>query len=185
MSTNENNRPTPQSLPRLRIPTGRHKTEPEEITVSRVDEFLDFCWKHKKAPLTRLPTIPLLPPPDGNLYSDSDSEETKAKDNNRAKNDPDSHGNDAAALDTLAFTDNEVGDIEAIKAKMEEAKAQHTEWVLEMQADPKDRNALNQCRHWRKTRERLTVEMELILERRDIRRRFRQDYNHIKGLTNW
>ncbi|KAI0836932.1 hypothetical protein F5Y06DRAFT_298168 [Hypoxylon sp. FL0890] len=177
MPISEGTRPTPQSLPKLTIPKGRHKPEPEEITTSRVDGFLDFCRKHNKAPLTKLPTIALvLPPPESDSDSEEKGEETEKK---PASPDPDRE------LDTLAFTENEWEVIEAKKREYEYAKAQHTEWILEMQADPKDRKALNMCKYWRQTRERLNLEMSLIWRKREIRRDFRRDANNPKGITNW
>ncbi|KAI1136453.1 hypothetical protein F5Y05DRAFT_420188 [Hypoxylon sp. FL0543] len=182
MSVSKGTRPTPQSLPRLTIPEGRRKQEPEEITTTRVDSFLDFCWKHNKAPLTRLPSVDLvLPAPESDSESDSDSSDEKGE-NAKSKSTTPASDND---LDTLAFTDNEWDLIEAKKADYEYAKAQHTESILELQADPKDRKALNRCKHWRTARELLNSEMSLIWQKREIRRNFRRDANNPRGITNW
>ncbi|KAI1455155.1 hypothetical protein F4805DRAFT_477115 [Annulohypoxylon moriforme] len=178
-------RPTPQSLPRLTIPSSRYKTEPEEITTTRVESFLDFCTKHKKAPLTRLPSLPLVPPPPS---PDSESDTDKTKNKNKGSRSLEK-GLTSLKIenppDTLAFTENEQDVLDARKAEYEHAKEQHTEAILELQIDPKNRETIQKCRHWRQIRERLNLEMSLIWDRREIRRKFRKDANNPKGIQNW
>ncbi|KAI2463921.1 hypothetical protein F4781DRAFT_414797 [Annulohypoxylon bovei var. microspora] len=122
--------------------------------------------------------------------SDSDSDTVATKDETKDK-DCKSIEKELAdlavdsPLDTLAFTENEWEVLEAKKAEYENAKAEHTESILEMQADPKDRRLIQRCKHWRLARERLNLEMSLIWERREIRRNFRRDANHPKGIENW
>ncbi|KAI0891451.1 hypothetical protein F4806DRAFT_501003 [Annulohypoxylon nitens] len=187
METPQGTRPTPQSLPKLTIPSGRHKPEPEEITTSRVENFLEYCAKHKKAPLTRLPSIPLaLPDP----TSASELDVDKAKDKTPDKETNDIEGGIASLNfdkppNTLDFTENEWEVLDAKKAEYEEAKAQHTEAILEMQAEPKNRSLVMKCKQWRQVRERLNLEISLIWERREIRRNFRRDANNPKGIQNW
>ncbi|KAL7619923.1 hypothetical protein AAE478_010470 [Parahypoxylon ruwenzoriense] len=188
MSTNKTGeRPTPQSLPRLRIPEGRYKMEPEEITTSRAESFLNFCQKHKKAPLTRLPTIALIPLPESETDSE-DQGKQKGKEESRSSSDRaravKEDGGDKTPT-TLDFTLQEWVELDAKKAAYEEAKAQHTNWILEVQADPRDREAIRTCKRWRLERERLHLEMELILGHRKIRREFRRDFNNIPGLKGW
>ncbi|KAI1207606.1 uncharacterized protein F4807DRAFT_469128 [Annulohypoxylon truncatum] len=187
METTQGTRPTPQSLPRLIIPSNRYEPEPEEITTRRVASFLDFCAKYKKAPLTRLPSIPLIsPPPASDSESDTDATKCKTKNKNRQGTED---GIASLRFDnppnTLAFTENEWEVLETKQAEYEHAKAQHTEAILEMQADPKDRKILQKCKHWRQIRERLNLEMSLIWEKREIRRNFRRDANNPKGIKNW
>ncbi|KAI1101605.1 hypothetical protein F4804DRAFT_293106 [Jackrogersella minutella] len=187
MSILTGTRPTPQSLPKLRIPSDRHKPEPEEITTSRVVGFLEFCRKHKKAPLTRLPSLPLvLPPPEVDSESDTDGSENKAKckDNKNIEKDMRNLAIDSP-LDTLAFTEHEWVVLEAKRKEYEHAKAQHADSILEMQADKRDRKLMEQCRFWRHTREQLNLEIALIMDRRQIRRNFRRDANNPPGLENW
>ncbi|KAI1086664.1 hypothetical protein F5B19DRAFT_478357 [Rostrohypoxylon terebratum] len=182
METPQGTRPTHQSLPKLTIPSRRHEPEPEEITTTRVADFLDYCAKHKKAPLTRLPSIPLVLPATSASESDagkSTDKETEDIERDIGKLTADKPPN------TLDFTENEWEVLDAKKAEYEEAKALHTEAILEMQADPKNRSLMMKCRHWRQVRERLNLEISLIWDRREIRRNFRRDANHPKGIHNW
>ncbi|KAI1412836.1 hypothetical protein F5Y13DRAFT_162731 [Hypoxylon sp. FL1857] len=182
MSTNEETRPSPQSLPRLTIPTSRRNTEPEEITMNRVEAFLESCRKNRNASLSRLPSAALvLPPPD--MDFDSDSSE-KDKEHRKEEQVPANSGEDDE-LDTLDFTAREEEEMEAKKAAYEYAKAQHTNWILELQADPKDRKAISKCRYWRLTRERLNLEMSMICRKRNIRKNFRTYANEPEGIENW
>ncbi|KAI2631316.1 hypothetical protein GGS26DRAFT_591198 [Hypomontagnella submonticulosa] len=187
MSNSNGTRPTPQSLPKLRIPRNRYEPKPEEITESRRDEFLAYCQRYGKAPLTKSEhdklcnprprqfNIPLIPPPP---ESDSDSNEGRYKRSAEARR-------REKELDTLCFTENERAELEVKEAEMAEARRQHTEWIHELQAFPRDRETIEQCRHWRLTRERLILEIELIRSHRQVRRNFRRDANNPKGLTNW
>ncbi|KAI1397664.1 hypothetical protein F4819DRAFT_503187 [Hypoxylon fuscum] len=181
MSASKVDRPTPQSLPRLKIPKQRHHPEPEEITMSRAEGFLEYCRKNKRAPITRLPSIPLIPPPG----PDSDLSLNEGSHENIEDLQKLSQLNIVNTPDTLAFTDNEQDELEARKAELVKVKEKHTEYYLEIIADPKDREATRQCKHWRQIRERLNLEISIILERREMRRKFRKEFNHVPGVTNW
>ncbi|KAI1771452.1 hypothetical protein F4818DRAFT_204440 [Hypoxylon cercidicola] len=184
MATSKETRPTPQSLPKLTIPAGLYEQEPEEITASRAEEFLEYCCENKRAPITRLPSIPLAPAAD--LESDTNPSGKETEWESNLESCPTSRTCvDSTDLDTLAFTANECDDLDAKEAELNEAKAQHTEWYTELLAFPKDRNAILKCRHFRLARERLNKEIALIYERREIRRKFRQDFNNVEGLENW
>ncbi|OTB02032.1 hypothetical protein M426DRAFT_25046 [Hypoxylon sp. CI-4A] len=181
MSHGEHMRPTPQSLPRLVIPTYSYKPEPEEITASRVESFLEYCKQHKRAPLTRLPTAPLiLPPPEPEFEEDPEKIDSEARKERKP-----SYPIPDLPPDTLAFTENEGDVLEDLVARCAEAETNHTDWILELRFNPKDREVLDKCRHWRQVRERLNLEKELVWKKREIRRNFRKDSNHIPGLTNW
>ncbi|KAI0886909.1 uncharacterized protein GGS22DRAFT_186989 [Annulohypoxylon maeteangense] len=161
MQSIQETRPTPQSLPKLIIPSGRYKPEPEEITTRRVESFLAYCVKHKKAPLTRLPSIPLIPPPPSS-DSESDTDGTKDETKNEDSQDIEKGVADLKIdnpPDTLAFTENEWEVLEARRTEYQHAKAEHTEAILEMQADPRDRKTMLRARHWRKIRERINLEI--------------------------
>ncbi|KAI2603457.1 uncharacterized protein GGS25DRAFT_528503 [Hypoxylon fragiforme] len=202
------NRPTPQSLPRLTIPASRYKVSPEEITTRRADAFLAFCQKHGRAPITRLPTpnprrAPISDPnsktsPLSSLEEEEDEEEGTSSNNNNGKSSNSNSPNDNEDEDdydsdsptptpppTLAFTEREDATIESTLASYNAIKEQHTRWIEELQANPRDRAALAQCRHWRQLRERLDLELRAIWDRREIRRRFRADVNNVDGLVNW
>ncbi|OTA66065.1 hypothetical protein K449DRAFT_431534 [Hypoxylon sp. EC38] len=178
MLANQETRWTRESLPKLQIPEGRHKTKPEEITTRRVDGFVNYCRNNSKGPFTQLPSAAIvLPPPEMDSVADSNKGEGKEAKSPASPNTPNS-------ADTLAFTDREWEVMESLKAEHKHAKAQHEDWLLELHADP-NRHALNQCKYWRQTRERLNAEMALINERRSIRKRFRQSANHPEGVENW
>ncbi|KAI0114625.1 hypothetical protein F4776DRAFT_673891 [Hypoxylon sp. NC0597] len=180
MTVNVETRHTRQSLPRLEIPEGRHKTEPEEITTRRVDAFLDYCRKNSEGRCTHLPSAAIvLPAPE--MDSVADSNEVK---DDKADKRPASPDTLEEGMQTLAFTDREWEVLESLKAEHEHAKAQHEDWLLELHADP-NRHALSQCKYWRKIREQLNAEMELINERRNIRKKFRQSANNPEGVENW
>ncbi|KAI1385423.1 uncharacterized protein F4822DRAFT_432274 [Hypoxylon trugodes] len=180
MSDEKTSRPTPQSLPKLTIPTEPRRSDPEEITISRVDDFLGYCQKYKRAPITHLPLIP--PPPATHSGSEPESAEGSKKKDGETKED--NHA-DPDVLDTLAFTEHESDELEIKQALLEEAKKQHEKWYAEFNVDKKSRETLQKCKHWRQIREQLTLEISMIWGRREIRRNFRRDANHIKGLENW
>ncbi|KAI0382518.1 hypothetical protein F5Y04DRAFT_279806 [Hypomontagnella monticulosa] len=184
MSDNNGTRPTPQSLPKLTIPRRRYEPTPEEITVSRREDFLKFCRKYGKAPLTKndhdklcklepvkinIPLIP--PPPESETASEGSKNKPKAPDPEKPL--------------TLCFTENEWVELQDKEAEMAIARKRHAAWILELQADPRDRTAIEQCRRWRLTRERLILEIDLIRGHRRIRRNFRRDANNPHGLKNW
>ncbi|KAI6081301.1 hypothetical protein F4821DRAFT_275120 [Hypoxylon rubiginosum] len=168
MTTSKETRPTPQSLPKLTIPTNRHKQEPEEITVSRVEGFLKHCHEHKQAPITQIPVQ--------GANSGSDA----CKSGNDSCNSLESFETCIESPEdpqTLLFTANEWGEKDAIEAELKEAKAKHKEWYDELVAFPGDRHAMEQCRHYRLIRVRLLAEIDAIWKRREIRRMFREDFN--------
>ncbi|XXH01335.1 hypothetical protein Hte_007693 [Hypoxylon texense] len=176
MTASKETRPTPQSLPKLTIPTGRYVEEPEEITVSRAEDFLEYCQVHKRAPITRIPSFPRTN--SGSLGTDSKySGTTDSSENPKTPSlTYDSCRDDPA---TLAFTANEWDNLDAKEAELRDAKEKHKEWYTELLAFNKDRNAIQQCKHWRLTRERLNEEIATILRRREIRRLFRKDFNNL------
>ncbi|KAI1763490.1 hypothetical protein GGR53DRAFT_467263 [Hypoxylon sp. FL1150] len=183
MTASKQTRPTPQSLPKLTIPTVRYKQEPEEITVSRVDNFLKHCREYKRAPITRLPSWPLAAPIPA---TNSDlSANPSRNDNFEGWENLETCADSPEDPQTLAFTANEWDEKDAKEAELKDVKAKHTEWYNELVAFPGDRNAIEQCKHYRLIRERLLAEIDAILKRREFRREFRRDYNRPKGVENW
>ncbi|KAI2616827.1 hypothetical protein GGR54DRAFT_641419 [Hypoxylon sp. NC1633] len=175
-------RPTPQQLPRLQIPVRRCKTVPEEISTSCVDEFLQFCQVHNRAPMTWLGDLPVLPP-SFKADPDPDLEMKKAR-REKLKKRVEKRDDDSPP-GTLDFTDHENEEMADVWARLADVKAQHTDWGIELEIEPKNRKALEQCRYWRKIREGLNLELQAILKRKEIRREFRKDFNHVNGVENW
>ncbi|KAK7757613.1 hypothetical protein SLS62_000628 [Diatrype stigma] len=60
---------------------------------------------------------------------------------------------------------------------LEHAKAQHGHWIALLKDNPRDKNTLQQCQHWRKVREELGAEVRLIPDRLRKRREFREECN--------
>ncbi|KAI4859970.1 hypothetical protein F4820DRAFT_453376 [Hypoxylon rubiginosum] len=178
MTTSKETRPTPQSLPRLKIPAGLYEQEPEEITVSRAGDFLKYCQQHKRAPITRLPSFPRT-----NSGLDANSGGKRSRSENIAASSETCVDSPADPY-TLAFTANEWDDLDAKEAELKEVKRQHEDKYTELLAFGNDRNAIQQCRQLRLTRERLNLEIATILKRRDIRRKFRKDFNDL-GMEGW
>ncbi|KAI0005750.1 hypothetical protein F4779DRAFT_620892 [Xylariaceae sp. FL0662B] len=174
-STSRPSRPTPHTLPKLRIPQ-RCSPTPEEITISRADDFLRFCAKHKRAPVTILP----LPIPK------EEEEEEKERKKKKAEEGAADSGirdrNHVTTPATLQFTTREWEELDAKKAAYEEVKASHTHWLNEMKRNSTDREAVRQCRHFRELRQSLDMEISALQDRRRIRREFRRDFNKIPGL---
>ncbi|KAI0165259.1 hypothetical protein GGR52DRAFT_575350 [Hypoxylon sp. FL1284] len=159
MTTDKQTRPTPQSLPRLQIPASLYEQEPEEITTSRADEFLRYCREHNRAPPAPVPRAPSQPPAPSRPRT--------------------------PVPRSLAFTEREWEELDARTVALAEAKQRHTECYDELRAFARDRNAVLQCRRARFDRQRIDAEIEGILRRREVRREFRRDFNHVEGLENW
>ncbi|KAI2780103.1 hypothetical protein F4815DRAFT_499902 [Daldinia loculata] len=182
MSTNKDTRLTHKSLPQLIIPLGSRRVEPEEITVSRVEDFLDYCIKNKKAPITRLPDIAFIPPPGTSGSSSGDTgDQGKGKEPEKK---PSSH-EDQEDPDTLAFTDCEYDRLEALQAELAKVKVLHQKLYLETTVGSNKREAMAKCKKARTEREHINNEISEIYRKRGIRRDFRRDANHPKGIKNW
>ncbi|KAI1654355.1 hypothetical protein F4813DRAFT_371497 [Daldinia decipiens] len=173
---------THKSLPRLIIPLGSRRMEPEEITVSRVKDFLDYCIKNKKAPITRLPDIAFIPPP-GTPGSGSGSTGDQKKGKEPEKK-PSSH-EEQENPDTIAFTDCEYDRLEALQAQLAEVKVLHHNLYHQTTVDRNNREAMTKCKKARAEREQINNEISEIYRKRAIRRDFRRDANNPKGIKNW
>ncbi|KAI0121905.1 hypothetical protein F4814DRAFT_457793 [Daldinia grandis] len=182
MSTSMETRPTHKSLPRLIIPLGSRRVEPEEITVSRVEDFLNYCIKNKKAPITRLPDFAFIPAPGTPVSSPDDKgDQKKGKKFGKMpsiREDPEDRG-------TLAFTDCEYDRLEALQAELAKIKVVHRDLYLETTIDPTNREIMTKCREARTKREEINNDISNIYGKRAIRRNFRRDANNPKGITNW
>ncbi|KAI1075971.1 hypothetical protein F5B20DRAFT_584719 [Whalleya microplaca] len=155
---NNASRPTPHTLPKLVIPQSNNPT-PEEITISRTEDFLRFYTENKYAPVHTLP----LPNPK--------PEEEQGEDAQKIQN------KSPVMSATLMFTTREWEELDAKKVAYEEMKTQHTYWYEEMKRKPKDPEVIRQCRYFRQLRENLDMEMSALQDRRRIRREARQDLN--------
>ncbi|KAI1478676.1 hypothetical protein F4774DRAFT_410672 [Daldinia eschscholtzii] len=182
MSANRGIRLTHKSLPELIIPLGSRRVEPEEITASRVEGFLRHCDKNKKAPITRLPDIAHIPPP-GTLDTSIVGKGGNKK-GIKPLNLP-SIREELEDPNTLAFTDCESDRLDYLQAELARAKELHKDLYLETHIDPNNREVMEKCREARKRREELNNEISGIYRRREIRRQFRRDANHPKGVANW
>ncbi|KAI8960325.1 hypothetical protein F5Y11DRAFT_349577 [Daldinia sp. FL1419] len=179
MSTKSNTRPTHKSLPALIIPRGR-RSEPEEISASQVTRFLKFCDMNKRAPITRLPDLALLPAP-----GTPDSGTTWNGDKGTEHQSNTSRYDESQDPETIAFTDRESVDLAALQEQLAKVKLEHTDLYLETSIEPNNREIMLKCRQTRLKREKLNSDIAEIFRKRGIRRDFRRDANNIKGVSNW
>ncbi|KAI0848751.1 hypothetical protein F5Y00DRAFT_262220 [Daldinia vernicosa] len=185
MSIDKNTRLTHKSLPKLIIPKGNRRVEPEEITASRVEDFLDYCIKFGKAPITRLPDIADIAFISLSGTLDSSSGDTRRwKKGKKPEKEPYSN-EDQKDPDTIAFTACDYRSLDALQAELAEVKVLHEHALRKLLENKTDKKALLVCRTVRMKREEIDNEISEILRKRTIRRKFRQDYNNPPGLTNW
>jgi len=176
---------THKSLPKLVIDP-YYGPLPEEVPADKVQWFMDYMSTYYRPPPSSafLP-FPVLPA--GRKSNNGIASTYRPIPPNYPKysrwNAVDPYDVDLPTPLTLQFTENEAFELQQWREVVGELRESHSEALERLLSDPKDANAKGEVRKLARARAEMVENIASIHDRRQIRRNFRKDFNHI--IPGW